>query len=163
LKELKGTPGFETEKEFSYFEDLKRDQIIFIFPFTPLITKIDYPDGGFSFNDLLEMSKVKNDDGDDFSHDFSSPYPHPSPYPSLTLSSCSHSQTVSRSDPSFGNNPREDFITLIKLFSTLGLTSDPLHFINWFEKSKVKPRSSTKRVFNNDTKIPYRLLKITTS
>jgi hypothetical protein len=45
------------------------------------------------------MSKVKNDDGDDFSHDFSSPYPHPSPYPSLTLSSCSHSQTVSRSDP----------------------------------------------------------------
>ena len=74
------------------------------------------------------MSKVKNDDGDDFSHDFSSPYPHPSPYPSLTLSSCSHSQTVSRSDPSFGNNPREDFITLIKLFSTLGWTSDPLHF-----------------------------------
>jgi hypothetical protein len=45
----------------NFFYDCKHDQFVFVFPLSSLDTQIVYPkDGKFSFNDLLEMTKVSN-------------------------------------------------------------------------------------------------------
>lgn len=54
LKSLRGSKGFESEKDFCFYEDLKRDQIIFIFPLTALVNQNAYHEGDFSFYVLLE-------------------------------------------------------------------------------------------------------------
>lgn len=43
-------------EEVTYFEDLRRDQIVFAFPLTKTITKILYPEGGFTFKDLVKQA-----------------------------------------------------------------------------------------------------------
>lgn len=54
LKELKGISNFE---DFDFYDDPKRNQTVFFFPFTFPVDKIAFPKGDFNFVDLLEMSK----------------------------------------------------------------------------------------------------------
>ena len=61
LKSLREVKGFESEKDFCYYEDLKRDQIIFILPLTTMVKKIVYPDNGFCLDDLLTLSDLDLD------------------------------------------------------------------------------------------------------
>lgn len=59
LKDLKKHKEFE---QATFFDDLKKDHFIFSFPFTPLTSKVVYPDGvSFSFPDMLELFKDKVD------------------------------------------------------------------------------------------------------
>jgi hypothetical protein len=59
FKGLKGMKGFD---EFDFYLDNKRNQYVFFFPLSTISTKIVFPDNGFSFNDLLVMSKETSED-----------------------------------------------------------------------------------------------------
>ena len=205
IEALKGVEGV------SHFEDLKHDQIVFVLPLTPLITKIDFPTKGFCFGDLLRMS--------DDSSSSPSPLPlAPCPCP-LTLNcrssikdyidtfrgvtlpdgrvvvkgsavgggealregrvvvkgsavggeealreggygvGCVNKLPQIEREPSFGKTLREDFVSLIKLISTLGLKSDPLKFVKWFDNTKFKPRCRSKVVFDNGANISLSIVK----
>ena len=55
LSSLKGAAGFD---EFDFYEDSKRNQMIFFFPLTSMFSAICFPrNNEFSFDDLLSMSK----------------------------------------------------------------------------------------------------------
>lgn len=131
INNLKGFDGVE------YYEDLKLDQIIFIFPLTPMTTQIVYPkEGRFSFTELLELSKEKIELNELY---------EPNEFTSSDL----------YREASFGNNLREDFIALIKAFYALGLRSE--HLKNWYDKFKIKPRCRTKLNFFNETNVPIQI------
>jgi hypothetical protein len=52
-------------------------------------------------------------------------------------------------------------------FQALGLRSDPLKIINWFDDSKLKPRCRTILNFNNEPSVPVpislSIVKLSTS
>jgi hypothetical protein len=69
INQLKNVKLIEKVKDFDYFEDFKRDQIIFSFPLTPMVQKIVYPtDNQFSFTDLIKMSKGPRVEENNYSH-----------------------------------------------------------------------------------------------
>lgn len=51
IETFKNTPGV------TYFEDSKRDQIVFSFPSSQMETKILYPENGYGFKDLIQVSE----------------------------------------------------------------------------------------------------------
>jgi len=53
LREVKGV---------RYFEDKRRDQIVFALPLTSLTTKISYPCGGVSLQELVRLSNHESED-----------------------------------------------------------------------------------------------------
>jgi len=53
LKDLSLVKGLE---ELKFYEDLKQDQIVFSFPLSKMVTKILYPETGFSFENLVDLS-----------------------------------------------------------------------------------------------------------
>jgi hypothetical protein len=229
--------SFKKVEGVEYFEDFKRDQIIFILPLTPISKQIAYPVKGFSIDDLLEMCHEKIDKKD-FSHSFSGEnnFSHmisgdvdltsshlivddciinhitgnfetvsSSPlnilnsnslqtYGSLPIKStlsnvfkggsstassnasflfppsqpaqqAQAAQQAQPAHPAFGNNLREDFVALIKLFTTLNLNfnfnlkTTPLKMIEWFDNATHKPRTRTRLFFNNGAEISLSIVK----
>lgn len=54
--------GLKEFKGVNYFEDKRKDQIVFALPLTPLKTNITYPDSGVTLFDLIQKSQELSDD-----------------------------------------------------------------------------------------------------
>ena len=109
--------------------------------------KIEFPKNGFSFYDLLKMSKATSDKEINIvyvSSKLKIERFSPEIYTDFNIFKGGFLQATS-----FNSN----FLCLINLFSGLGVKNDFFNLINFFNKSNLKPSSRTKLIFNDDTKI----------
>lgn len=140
---------------FSYFEDVQRDQIVFLLPLTGVESKIVFPVGdGFSFLDLLEMSKdVCGLIDCERSSTQVSTYFNEFRGGSLSLSGGGGEESFVKSMPSY-------FLLLVSLFTNLGLINCDKIF-EFYNIKKLKPRARLNIFFNINNSITKTKISLT--
>lgn len=113
LNILKNIRGVE------FFEDLKHDQIVFIFPLTKLHTQFILPqEGKINFIQLLEMTKELNCDEDECRNKEND-------------NDENNKNNKNENEPQiFGQSLRNDFIYFLQSVSAIGISSEVSRLIN---------------------------------
>lgn len=103
----------------------------------------------------LEVSA--NEHSDLVSNDNSLEVTHPLTPPLTAV--IGETEDLNLNQPVVGFSLRDNFIFILKLFQSCGLSTEPLKLLEWYGKNSDKPRCRTKTFYNDNIKIHLTLVK----
>lgn len=135
--------------EFDYYVDSKRHQYVFFLPLTKVDCNIEFPTGKFDFCDLLKMVRRSSGlDCVDVSGTLFNEY-----YTQNSIVNVFRGGFLPSCDAAF--------VSIIKMFSQLGIINELHNIFDFYNKSTLKRSSRTKLLLNNKQTISFSIINNT--